>query len=390
MLKTILILILALFNTAFVSAQKPDTLSEGKLIYKMSMPDMQQGQSALMNSSGTDQIIYFKNGNTRIEMKTLFGSVATIHKKDSSYSYSLTDMMGIQTATKTNTSDIDSLKKKLNQHEPQIKLTKEKKKLMGYNCRKAITTFEMNGKKYEANCWYTQDITIPGIDASQLTPSISQKDIAGVMIETEMPAGQTVVKITLDSIIKIPVPDSLFEIPAGYQIQTADEMMKTLTASLKKVSSKTTDDTEVTVTPVQSVTDQFPEIELNDKNGKPLKLSSLRGKYVLVDFWASWCGPCRIENPTLVKAYNSYKDKGFTIYSVSLDYDKDKWLKAIAKDKLEWENHVTDLKGWNSPVCTQLDINSIPANFLLNKEGNVIASNLRGDELEKKLKKLLQ
>ncbi len=134
----------------------------------------------------------------------------------------------------------------------------------------------------------------------------------------------------------------------------------------------------------------LPDIELNDLNDKPIKLSSLRGKYVLVDFWASWCGPCRAENPNLVRAYNEFKDKGFTVYSVSLDDDRDKWLKAIKKDSLSWPNHVTDLMAWRSPVAIQFGINSIPASYLLDKDGKVIAADLRGSELENILKQALK
>jgi thiol-disulfide isomerase/thioredoxin len=132
-----------------------------------------------------------------------------------------------------------------------------------------------------------------------------------------------------------------------------------------------------------------PEIIMNDRNGKPLALSSLRGKIVLVDFWASWCGPCRQENPNVVRMYEKYKDKGFTIYSVSLDENRDKWLAAIDADNLSWPNHVSDLKGWSSEAVAAYEVNGIPATFLLDKEGNIIAKNLRGGQLEQKLQELL-
>lgn len=132
----------------------------------------------------------------------------------------------------------------------------------------------------------------------------------------------------------------------------------------------------------------MPEIRLNDVNGKPIALSSLKGKVVLVDFWASWCGPCRKENPNVVRLYNQYHKKGFDIYSVSLDDDKEKWERAIQKDGLTW-NHVSDLKGWYSPVCKQFNINSIPFTILVDKAGNIIAKGLRGGALEEKLQQLL-
>jgi peroxiredoxin len=126
----------------------------------------------------------------------------------------------------------------------------------------------------------------------------------------------------------------------------------------------------------------LPEFKQNDVNGKSVSLSSLRGKYVLIDFWASWCGPCRAENPNVVKAYNAYKTKGFTILGVSLDQDKSKWLEAIKKDGLTW-THVSDLKYWNNEIAVQFGIQSIPANFLIDPKGVVIGRDLRGEDLEK-------
>ncbi len=124
-----------------------------------------------------------------------------------------------------------------------------------------------------------------------------------------------------------------------------------------------------------------PDIALKSPEGKEIKLSSLRGKYVLLDFWASWCKPCLAENPNLVKAYKKYKDKGFEIYQVSLDRKKESWLKTIEKQKLNWI-HVSDLKQWQSPTALVYNITGIPANFLLDPRGKIIAKNLRGNKLE--------
>lgn len=132
-----------------------------------------------------------------------------------------------------------------------------------------------------------------------------------------------------------------------------------------------------------------PEIALTNPDGRLIKLSSLKGKYVLIDFWASWCGPCRKENPTVVALYNKYRDKGFDIYSVSLDKDKEKWIQAIQQDGLIWSSHVSDLLMWNSSVVPLYGINSIPFTVLLDKSGNVIATNLRGETLTAKLQELL-
>ena len=133
-----------------------------------------------------------------------------------------------------------------------------------------------------------------------------------------------------------------------------------------------------------------PEITMNTPADKPLSLSSLRGKIVLVDFWASWCGPCRAENPNVVKAYNAYHSKGFEVFSVSLDKDKDRWVEAIRKDGLSWPSHVCDFKYWQSPVVQLYNFNGIPYNVLLDKQGNIIAKNLRGEALEQKLAEVLK
>ncbi len=133
-----------------------------------------------------------------------------------------------------------------------------------------------------------------------------------------------------------------------------------------------------------------PEIEMAKPNGEIMKLSDLRGKVVLVDFWASWCTPCRRENPNVVRLYNKYKNKGFTIFSVSLDDNAEAWTAAIAKDNLSWPNHVSDLKAWESPVIQAYGFSGIPFTALLNEEGKYIGIGLRGEELEQKLKELFE
>jgi peroxiredoxin len=137
------------------------------------------------------------------------------------------------------------------------------------------------------------------------------------------------------------------------------------------------------------VGEMAPDVTLTSSDGKQVSISSFKGKYLLVDFWASWCGPCRRENPNVVAAYNKFKDKNFTILGISLDEDRTKWMQAIEKDKLTW-THISDLKGWESIGGRTYGIQSIPANFLIDPQGKIIARDLREDDLQDKLEEVLK
>jgi len=223
-------------------------------------------------------------------------------------------------------------------------------------------------------------------DLNSYTKQYIDKNISSlvclVALYQQVSPGVYVLNPTNDISYFVKVDSSLFSKYPDYDpVVLLHQQVQQLLADIEKrksVSSNTGGNMEA------------PEISLPSPEGDIIKLTSTRGSIVLLDFWASWCSPCRTENPNLVRAYKQYHSKGFQIYQVSLDKTRDAWLKGIQDDHLEKWIHVSDVKYWNSVVVPLYKIESIPFNYLLDKEGRIIASNLRGDALQRKLAELFK
>ncbi|HNW52001.1 MAG TPA: TlpA disulfide reductase family protein [Prolixibacteraceae bacterium] len=183
----------------------------------------------------------------------------------------------------------------------------------------------------------------------------------------------------------------LTQLQYGKSAEELEKLLSKLDVSLNKTIAYKAMVKRVEALKKVAIGQKTPDFVMNDPEGKPVAISSVYSKnnYTLIDFWASWCGPCRAENPNVVAAFQKFGSKGFGVFGVSLDQDKERWLKAISDDKLTWP-HVSDLKGWGNEAAKEYSVNSIPANFLVDKSGIIIGANLRGEDLMKKLEELLK
>jgi thiol-disulfide isomerase/thioredoxin len=336
-----------------------------------------------------DSVIIDKSGEFKLTGKTSFPKFYLFRTSPNDYITLLIDSANVLTITADANNLLESYKV---EGTPELVLIKN----LNDRMQETQNQIDSLGKIYQSLIGTSSlDSAKKEIDAQFNTIVAQQQEFSRKFVETN---SKSMVSLLALSQQIVPQRVGVFNIPDDLSyFEKVDSELYKLYPESKDVQALHTYITSIKSQEIQQesstgfkVGDMVPDISLNNPQGKELSLYSLKGKYVLLDFWAGWCKPCRMESPVLVENYKKYNSKGFEIFQVSLDKDKSAWIDAINKDQLNEWYHVSDLQYWQSAPARAFNISSIPANFLLNPKGEVIAMNLRGEALGAKLAEIFQ